>query len=173
MSLIAHGAAGFINTWGFAYVGGIIGLFSVSLLYVKGKVVDRENGARKSWLAALGPSVIAVGGVCGVSLGLGIAVVLDRVIVDDVAVAEVVSELCLRSRDSAPVEDSELHDDLDHAIHDLNAALAAGAHRDLHAGGQSGSERAVLVDRLVNELTAADGEQINSCDDLVAGRSDS
>ena len=174
MSLLAHGAAGLINTWGFAYVGGIVGLFSVSLLYVKGKVVDEqitnERAGRRSKLAALGPGVIAVGGVCGVSFGLGTAGVLDRIVDDHVEVSEIVAELCSRPTELTLKMDDDLHDDIDHAIDDLDATAAGGAHRELHADNLTEPDRTALVDRLVNELSEANGTPVTSCDDLQAGQ---
>ncbi len=86
MSVLAHGSAGLINTWGFAYVGGIVGLFVVSLLYVKARVEPRTPSGRASigqLIAAIGPMAIVVGGVCGVSLGLGLANVLESQFSDD------------------------------------------------------------------------------------------
>ncbi len=51
MSLLARASAGVINTWGFAYVGGIVGLFNVSLLSVEERV---EANTRRPPATALG-----------------------------------------------------------------------------------------------------------------------
>lgn len=167
MTVLAHTGAGLINTWGFAYVGGIIGLFSVSLLYVKGKVAERSSLAgqpsKRSGLAALGPGVIVVGGVCGVSFGLGTGSLLERQFFDDVEVSSVVERLCETSYDPLVV-DQALHDDIGHVADDLDAATARGVHRELHDGNLQAEERNLLVDRLISELTAADGNQIASCE---------
>lgn len=167
MTLLAHAGAGLINTWGFAYVGGIIGLFSVSLLYVKGKVTEQSSTAgqpsKRSGLAALGPGVIVIGGVCGVSFGLGTGSLLERQFFDDVEVSSVIERLCQTPYDPA-VANQALHDDIGHVADDLDAATARGVHRELHDENLQAAERNLLVDRLVNELTAADGNQIASCD---------
>lgn len=157
MTLLAHLDAGLINTWGFAYTGGIIGLFTMALLYVKGRVADgsTRSSATRSKLAVLGPGVIAAGGVCGVSLGLGIAGLLERTLVDEVDIASVVERLC------APgAEGADLHDDIVHAIDDLSAEDAGAAHLELHAGLRTGD----AVDRLVLALTTADGDRVDSCE---------
>ncbi|MEP1122804.1 MAG: hypothetical protein ABJH68_02800 [Ilumatobacter sp.] len=173
MTLLAHAGAGLINTWGFAYVGGIIGLFSVSLLYVKGKVTEGSSIAgrpsRRSGLAVLGPGVIVVGGVCGVSFGLGAGSLLERQFFDDVEVSSVVERLCETSYDPAVAELS-LHDDIGHVADDLDAATAQGVHRELHARNLQAEERNLLVDRLISELTAADGNQIASCEAFSVSR---
>lgn len=162
MTILAHLDAGLINTWGFAYVGGIIGLFTVALLYVKGTVGDGSsgagNGAPQSSLALLGRGVIVVGGLCGVSLGLGIAGLLERAFVDDIDVSSVVQRLC-----EPGAEDRDLHDDIEHAIDDLDAEAARAAHRDLHAGPTIGPDFDMSVDRLVMALTSADGNTVESC----------
>jgi hypothetical protein len=94
MSVLAHGSTGLINTWGFAYVGGIVGLFVVSLLYVKARVELRTSPSGRvsvgQLIAAIGPIAIVVGGVCGVSLGLGLANVLESQFSDDAEVIVVV-----------------------------------------------------------------------------------
>lgn len=166
VTLLAHAGAGLINTWGFAYVGGIIGLFSVSLLYVRGKVTEQSsiagNSSKRSGLAALGPGVIVVGGVCGVSFGLGVGTLLERQFFDDIEVSSVVARLCETSYDPA-VADQALHEDIGHVADDLDAVTARGVHRELHNGSLPAADRDMLVDRLVSELTAADGNQIASC----------
>jgi hypothetical protein len=99
MSLLAHGGAGIINTWGFAYVGGIIGLFGASLLYVNAKVNRRADvppNSTTSAIVSLGPAVIVVGGVCGVSLGLGFGGLLNSALIEDADVEAVLTELCDR-----------------------------------------------------------------------------
>lgn len=163
MTLLAHIDAGLINTWGFAYVGGVIGSFTMALLYVSGRVNEgsagRTSPPARSRLAVLGPGVIIVGGVCGISLGLGIAGLLERTLVDEVDVAAVVERLC------GPVaENEELHDDIEHAVDDLGAELARVAHRELHARPGTSQARAEAVDRLVLELTTADGDRVESCE---------
>lgn len=162
MTILAHLDAGLINTWGFAYVGGIIGLFTVALLYVKGTLGDGSSragdGAPRSTLAVFGRGVIVVGGLCGVSLGLGLAGLLERAFVDDVDVSSVVQRLC-----EPGAEDRDLHDDIEHAIDDLDAEAVRAAHRDLHAGPSIGPEFEASVDRLVMALTAADGDPVESC----------
>lgn len=172
MMLLAHIDAGIINTWGFAYVGGIIGLFSVSLLYVKAKIVERSNGAgettKRSSLSVLGPGVIAIGGVCGVSLGLGTAGVLERAVGDDVDVSSVVLRLC-DPADEPIVEDQDLHEDIEHAVDDLDAVAARAVHSELHAEGPTTNPDS-LVDRLVMELTTSDGDRIDSCDAALGKR---
>lgn len=169
MSLLGHAAAGVINTWGFAYVGGIIGLFSVSLLYVKGKVDERPSTSRRSpkrsRLAALGPGVIVVGGLCGVSFGLGVASALERQFVDDIDVSDVVSRLCA-SDPGKLVETDALHDDIEHVVDDLDLVSASGVHSDLH-DERSPADRELLVDRLVAELSTGNENRVGSCDEAV------
>lgn len=175
MTLLAHAGDGLINTWGFAYVGGIIGLFSVSLLYVKGKVIDRSGmtgqRAKRSGLAALGPGVIVVGGVCGASFGLGASSLVESQFFDDVELSDVVERLCNTSYDPAAA-DRALHDDIAHVVEDLEAVSALGVHSELHDGDLQAAERNLLVDRLVSELTAADGNRISSCETFSVSRSD-
>lgn len=156
MSVLAHGGAGIINTWGFAYVGGVIGLFSVSLLYVKSKLATNER-SRTAGLASLGPVVVVVGGLCGVSLGLGIATILDSLLEDDeVEASEVVAALCERRAEQPGFDDGDLHDDIEHLIDDLDAAVARAAHAAAHDAGPSDS--AASVGRLIDEIvTAANG----------------
>lgn len=127
VSVLAHRGAGIINTWGFAYVGGVIGLFSVSLLYVKSKLAANER-SRTAGLASLGPVVIVVGGLCGVSLGLGIATILDSLLEDDeVEASEVDAALCDRRAEQPGFDDGDLHVDIEHLIDDLDAAVARAA----------------------------------------------
>ena len=45
MSVLVHGT-GIINTWGVAYFGGVIGLFSVSLLDVRNKLATSGRSNR-------------------------------------------------------------------------------------------------------------------------------
>lgn len=172
--LLAHVSTGIINTWGFAYVGGIVGLFSVSLLYVKGKVTDRSSGvgqpSKRSGLAALGPGVIVAGGVCGVSFGLGGASLVERLFFDDVDVVAVVSQLCDPAYDPSAA-DPTLHDDIEHLADDLDATTARGVHRELHDDALDPAARELLVDRLVAELTAAEGSRIASCEAFDVGES--
>ena len=47
MNLLGHSGADLINTWGFAYVGGVIGLFSLSLLYVKAPPAEAARRERQ------------------------------------------------------------------------------------------------------------------------------
>ncbi len=136
MSLVAHGGADLINTWGFAYVGGVIGLFSLSLLYVKAKVDVRSDLSGAATLAravaSLGPAVIVVGGVCGMSLGLGVAGLLDSAF-ERADPNDVVAELC-DLRTIGPGEPAPgLHEEVLHVIDDSNLTAAETPHRALHA----------------------------------------
>ena len=167
MTLLAHGGAGVVNTWGIAYTCGIIGLFSVSLLYVKGKVTERTavdgTVSKRSLLAAIGPGAIAVGGVCGVSIGLGIAGIAESFFDHDVEVTEVVAELCQTSYGPAAI-DGALHDDIEHVIDDLDDEASRTIHQQLHDDPVTGDEALVVVDRLIVALTVADGQPATSCE---------
>ena len=156
MSMLAHVGSGAINTWGFAYVGGIIGLVSVSLLYVSARVTPpvanpgRVSIARR--VAAIGPLAIAIGGVCGVSIGLGIAGALDDRFSETVDVNEVIHDLSeLRVRPPGPLG-SRLHDDVDHVITDLDAVDAEAAHRSLHEAAASPETSQLEWNRAIDEL---------------------
>lgn len=171
MSVLAHGGAEVINTWGFAYVGGIIGLFSMSLVFVKARVNARSGRHPSNWLvqslASFGRPVIVVGGVCGVSLGLGIAGLLGTIFVDDEDVDGVVAQLCELGR-SAPGElPSDLHDDVVHVIEDGELRAAAVAHGDLHAVAGSLDVSAEDWVESIDRLSAAlvDGRVAMTCED--------
>ncbi len=96
MSLFAHVGPGEINTWGFAYAFGVVGLISSSLLYVRGTVENRAARPSRApiaqTIAAIGPVAIVIGGVCGVSFGLGFARIIDSVFLENAAVAEFVDD---------------------------------------------------------------------------------
>lgn len=170
MSLLAHGGAGIINTWGIAYVGGIIGLFSASLLYVSAKVnrrADAPPNSPTSAIASLGPAVIVVGGVCGVSLGLGIGGLLDSVLTEDADVDAVLTELCdLRSTQPIGLPPA-LHDDVVHAIDDLEIVSAEPVHRALHdvaaADQSTAQDWSNAIDRLAATLATADAASAWAC----------
>lgn len=172
VSLIAHSSAGVINTWGFAYVGGIVGLFSVSLLYVKARIEPRSaTSGRVSivhLIGAVGPWAIAIAGVCGASLGLGFASLLDSQFFEAAEVDDVVEELCnVRLVGHSPLS-SALHDDLDHVIDDLDATVAEQPHRALHEAARSSATSETdwneTVDQLVGALGAANSSGDRSCD---------
>lgn len=176
VSLLAHGGAGAINTWGFAYVGGDHGLFSMSLLYVKAKVAPPVTTPGRvpisHRVAAIGPVAIMIGGVCGVSFGLGLAGVLDGQFFVTAEVSEVVDDLCeLRTPPAGPLR-SELHDDINHVITDLDVADAEAAHLSLHAAAASSAtpqpEWHRAIDDLVDLLNRADGSPQQSCADRSA-----
>ena len=163
MSVLAHGGAGIINTWGFAYVGGVIGLFSVALLYVTGKLATNER-SRTAGLASLGPVVIFVGGLCGVSLGLGIATIIASQLEDDVEANEVVAAPCERRAEQPDFDDGDLHDDIEHLIDDLHASDARAAHQTAHDAEPS--DTATSVGHLIDELvTVANGTTVRACTD--------
>jgi hypothetical protein len=163
MSVLAHGGTGIINTWGFAYVGGIVGLFSVSLLYVKSKVsTSNRDTPGRAGLASLGPVVILVGGICGVSLGLGTATILNNQLDGDVEVSEVVAALCERRAAPLDFDDGELHADIEHLIDDLDAPGARAAHQAAHDIAPSDPTQS--IDHLIDELVNA-GRADTSCTD--------
>lgn len=171
VSLLAHGGAGVINTWGFAYVGGIIGLFSLSLLYVKATLEQRNDPSRPGSLtaaiASIGPTVIVIGGVCGLSLGLGIGGLLDDAFSDDADLSAVLTDLCdLRASGPGPLA-SGLHDDVAHVIDDGDIVSAEPAHRALHdsavAPDTTMQDWADSVDQLAAGLAAADAATTWTC----------
>ena len=171
MSLVAHGGADLINTWGFAYVGGVIGLFSLALLYVKATVDQRADpGGPNTWAratASLGPAIILVGGACGVSLGLGIAGILQTTLSEDAAVGDVLDELC-ELRSTGPQEPPPaLHDDVLHVIADLDRASAEPAHRALHDVATSPNatvqEWASSIDRFAASLAPNSTDAERTC----------
>lgn len=169
MSLLAHSTAGVINTWGFAYTGGIIGILSVSRLYVKARVEQPSATPGRTpvsqRIAATGPMAILVGGVGGPSLGFGLAGVVDRQLFEDAPFNEVVDECALRLAPAAPVS-STLHDDVDHVISDLKASDAEPAHRAFHAAASSSTTAQQdwndSIDGLVDALRRADGFDVAS-----------
>ncbi len=167
MTLLAHGTTGVVNTWGMAYTFGIVGFFSVSLLYVKGKVTERTavDGAapKRSLLAAIGPGAIAVGGVCGVSIGLGIAGIAAPFFEHDVEVTEVVVALCQTVDDPSAINAS-LHDDIEHVIDDLDDDAARSVHQQLHNTALTDDETRTAIDRLIVALTVADGQPTTPCE---------
>ena len=173
--MLAHGSTEAINTWGFAYTGGIMGLFVLSLLYVKTRVTRRAEPERPvtmaDGIASFGPSVIAVGGVCGVSLGLGIATVLGTVFVNDDVVDDVLIALC-DLRGAEPVElSADLHDDVEHAVDDLDAPAASAAHRALHEAAppatSTDTEWTDAIDQLFITLAAADSRSATTCEAVL------
>ena len=177
MSLVAHAGADLINRWGFAYVGGVIGMFSLALLYVKAKVDQRTDSAGpNAWaraIASLGPVVILVGGVCGVSMGLGIAGVLDTTLGGDANLSDVLADLC-DLRFTEPQEPrAALHDGVVHVIDDLDLAAAAPEHRALHAAAAA-PEATVQdwvgsIDQLAASLAADGTAPERTCDvDVIA-----
>ena len=122
-------------------------------------------------IASFGPSVIAVGGVCGVSLGLGIATVLGTVFVDDVVVDDVLIALC-DLRTAEPVElSADLHEDVEHAVDDLDAPAASAAHRALHEAASpsvtTNEEWTGAINELLVALAAADSRSATTCEALL------
>ncbi len=166
VSVLAHGGTGIVNTWGFAYVGGIVGLFTMSLLYVKRKVsASTSDTGVVTGLASLGPIVVVVGGVCGASFALGAATIVDSRLSSDVDASEVVAALCEGRGESRDFDDGELHDDIEHLIDDLDAPNARTAHQAAHDGIPSNPAlTSQSIDQLINELVdAADDDVDTSC----------
>ncbi len=168
--MLAHGGTEAVNTWGFAYVGGVIGLFSLSLLYVKGRLDQRDRPRTNTpavSIASLGPSMIVVGGVCGVSLGLGVAGLLNDVVDEDVNVDDIVMELCDMRTSGSYELSSGLHRDVVHAIDDLDLAAADGAHRTLHnvatSPAAAEADWVESIDQLAAAFVASDDGTARAC----------
>lgn len=71
MELIAH-AGGWVDPWGFAYTGGVIGAGATALWIVHARVTrPRAATLIPSWL-------VLAGFACGVIVGFGVAGLLDR-----------------------------------------------------------------------------------------------
>ncbi|MGD9999593.1 MAG: hypothetical protein AB7H92_19210 [Microbacteriaceae bacterium] len=121
MTVLAH--AGTIDTWGFAYAGGVIGAVVTSLWLVRHDVVhtrDTEPGSG----GRLPRSWVLVGLVCGVSLGLGVGRTLDRILTDD---AEVNGA---PSREACPFPAA-----IDFGSHPRSCSVAGDEARDQQHGG--------------------------------------
>ncbi len=75
MSLLAHAGSGIVNTWGFAYVGGVVGLITSSLYYVHRSVARRSEGGEAPTLPMRW--IVPIGFAAGISIGLGTGRLLE------------------------------------------------------------------------------------------------
>lgn len=75
MSLLAHAGSDVVNTWGFAYVGGVVGLITSSLYCVHRSVALRSaDGAAPTFPMRW---IVPIGFVAGISIGLGTGRLLE------------------------------------------------------------------------------------------------
>lgn len=129
MTLVAH-TAGLIDAWGFAYVGSVLGAVVSGLWIVRSEIGDRSSRARYQvprW-------TILVGFVCGGSLGLGSARMLEHALSDPPNAASVAREVCAAGAAAdVAVRLSRVHADIDHIARDVGESAALDeAHTRLH-----------------------------------------
>lgn len=166
--VLAHSGAGLVNTWGFAYVGGVLGVFSAALIFVKGSIPTSRAATHtgESRLARLSrpsrpsrPSrfIIVIGAVSGVSMGLGVGRLLESWLTDTPQVTELVSALCAASTEGPDwAALSARHDDITHVIDDLSLESAAAAHQRLDVAMLQAEEADIeLVVDLIDLLAAS------------------
>jgi len=79
MSLLADAGAAEVNIWGFAYVGGIIGLFGSALYFVQRRLASTADTAPPTKLASIGRLIVVVGALTGAGLGLGTGLIVQAV----------------------------------------------------------------------------------------------
>ena len=166
MTLLAHGGAGVVNTWGIAYTFGIIGLFSVSLLYIKGKVTERTavNAPLRSgryWLRSAPASLRSAGSAESRSAWASQGSPNRSSITTSRSPKS--SPSCAKTIDDPSAIDGALHDDIEHVIDDLDDDPSRTIHQQLHDDPVTGDE-ALVVDRLIIALTVADGQPATSCE---------
>lgn len=172
MSLLAYSSAGAINTWGFAYVGRRDRRALQRLaVYVKARVEPQRATSTRVTLghriAAIGPIAIAIGGMCGASLGLGFANLLDSQFFEAAEVDDVIDDLCLfRSSPASPLP-TTLHDELT-----TSPATSMRPKRRPLTGhstwpptrlSTTGHDWNETIDRLVDELRNASGSDNVGC----------
>lgn len=85
--MLAHGND-LINTWGFAYTGGVIGTFATALWLVHHDLRRKSDTGDGSTPSARLPRwLVLVGLIGGISIGLGVGRLLDGAIHDEHAPA--------------------------------------------------------------------------------------
>lgn len=130
MTLVAHAGSGIVNTWGFAFVGSVLGIFTTSLFFVHRTVTLRaERGSTTAeypfrW-------IILAGFVGGISIGLGTARLLDAMLEDTPTAADLVRELCTAADSGRPDAFDDVHIRLVHYTDDTGDAVVVEAHTRL------------------------------------------
>lgn len=138
LALLAHG--GLINPWGLAYTGGVIGTVTTALWIARHNVALNTDAPRR---ARLPRWFIPVGFACGVSLGLGVGGLLERLFATTPDALGVARQLCDLTEPTD--ETAELHEDLDHLADDLEHGPLARAHADLHAAATTADSQAAAA----------------------------
>lgn len=93
MSLLAHVESAGVNVWGFAYVGGIVGLFASGLYFVQRRLAPTADTAPSTKLASIGRLIVVVGALTGAGLGLGIGLIIEAVGSDSHSEATIVVQV--------------------------------------------------------------------------------
>lgn len=150
MSLLAHAGSGLVNTWGFAYVGGVVGLISSALYYVHRSVLLRSG---------TGPAprfsmrwIVPIGFVAGISIGLGTGRLLASALDAPPTADELVTDVCRAMGAGDPGAFADVHDDLEHFTSDTDAPLVAAAHEALDRAIVASPDR---IDAEAHRLVAA------------------
>ena len=135
MSLLAHAGSGMVNTWGFAYVGGVVGLISSALYYVHRSVLLRSGAGPATRFSMRW--IVPIGFVAGISIGLGTGRLLASALDAPPTADELVTDVCRAMSQGDPAAFADVHDDLEHFTADTDAPLVAAAHDAL--------DRAIVV----------------------------
>lgn len=157
MSLVAHAGSGLVNTWGFAYVGGVVGLISSALYYVHRSVLLRSGTGPEPRFSMRW--IVPIGFVAGISIGLGTGRLLASAFEAPPTADELVTDVCRAVTAGHRDAFADVHDDLEHFTSDTDAPLVAAAHEALdRAIVASPDQISVEAHRLVAALDpSADG----------------
>lgn len=157
MSLLAHTGSGLINTWGFAYVGGVISLVTAALYYVHRTIAHRASSPRSASRSYPFRAIVPLGFVCGVSIGLGSGRLLESAIDTAPNTAELVQEICAAAATDQPGAFDAIHDDIEHYAADRSDNAVTQAHTNLDNAIANNPERLPTeIMRLLATLDTAD-----------------
>lgn len=163
VSLIAHAGGGFINTWGFAYVGGVVGFFTSALFYVHRTITLRAaNSPAQSYPFRW---IVPVGFLAGISIGLGLGQLLESTFESAPTADELVGQLCrtIPGREGAF---DPLHADINHFIADNDNPSVMTAHDALDAAIAQDREVSPAVAKMIAALDASSTSQNPTCDSI-------
>lgn len=131
MSLLAHAGSGLVNTWGFAYVGGVIGLFAAALYFVHRTIAIRASSPQPANRSGPFRAIVPLGFVCGVFIGLGTGRLLESAIETTPTASELFQQICVAAESGRPDAFDAVHDDIDHYAGDQSNKTIARAHTNL------------------------------------------